>query len=163
MFLVSFTVKSDYDFISNNTFVAVDNNKLKFYTPKYENEKFNVEEMKPDEVQKLFKAITVIPVSKFDKGGVEVKRVPYEKEVYLLVNDTDRDFTGYGFSPTSAQQSQLSGLFVASRSRNIRYLTERTDRSACLTVYVRTDEDAAGSGSGSSASVYGEYKVFDEK
>ena len=160
---LAFTIKSDYNFISNNTFVAVDNNKLKFYTPKYENEKFGVEEMKPDEVQKLFKAITVLPVSKFDKGGLELKRIPYEKEVYLLVNDTDRDFTGYAFSPTSVHQSQLSGLFVASRSRNIRYLTERTDRSGCLSMYVRTDGDAPVNGDNSYASAYGEYKVFDEK
>ncbi len=140
---LAFTLKSDFNFISNNQFATVDNNTLKFYALNYDNSTFLPQEMSPNQVQTLFKDIKVIPISQFENQIYKIKREPFKTETYLLVNDTAQDFTGYRFSPTSVQRTPIKGIFLARNSNTIRFRKESDNlkQEYFLTITIKNDQE----------------------
>lgn len=139
----AFTINADYCFITKNTLSAVNNNTLKFYTVKYDENVFKTKEMTPEEVQALFDNVTVIPVSKFNTGAVTIKRTPFTIETFMLVNDTNLDFTGYKFSPPSIQKTPIKGVFIARKVGQVKFVKngDFDRRELFLTIKIRNDAD----------------------
>lgn len=118
----NFVLKSDYAFISKNQFATVDNSTLKMYTAVYEDGKFIPKKMTKEMVQAMFDEVKILAVSEMSNGVGYIKRTPFTVENGLIINDTDMDFTGYVFSPTSVQRSPIRGMFLVRQVGKLKFM-----------------------------------------
>lgn len=139
----AFEIDSQYNFIKDRQYVAVNNNNLKFYTAIFKKGKFLPATLHPDLVQSLFKDIKVLPVSSFENGLTTVYRTPFQTEQFLIVNDTSMDFTDYRYSPTSIQHSPIKGIFIARKVGAIHFvkIDDVYKKYPILTVKIKNDKE----------------------
>lgn len=118
----TFSLKSDFAFISKNQFAAVDNSNLKMYTAVYLNGKFTPQEMTKEMVQAMFDEVKVLAVSEMTGGVGNIKRTPFSVENCLILNDTNLNFSDYVFSPTSVQRSPIRGMFLVRQVGKVKFM-----------------------------------------
>ncbi|MBQ2872059.1 hypothetical protein IJE86_10180 [bacterium] len=139
----AFEIDSNYDFIGNGKFAAVNNNTLKFYTITYNNDKFQPAEMTTKSVQEIFDDVKVIATSDFKNNEVTIKRTPFQVEQFLIVNDTNMNFENYRFSPTSVNRAQFKGMFLARKVGAIHFVknNDTYNQYPKLKIKIRNDEE----------------------
>lgn len=141
----AFSIKSDYDFISKKQFAAVNNSNLKFYTAEYKDGKFSKKEMTPNEVQSMFDEVKVFSTSALQKEPDKIKREPFSVKAYLIVNDTNFDYSDYVFSPKSLQRSPIKGMFTVRQAGPVKFIKQGDiclqKKYPYLLINVRTDMD----------------------
>lgn len=99
-----FDTECDYIFINKGKLLGYSEKDLKFYEFELNNNKISKNELSSDEVTNLFKDFHIIMISDFSKTTNVYKFTKKRgEEKIMLLNDTDYEFTGYGFTTNKAK------------------------------------------------------------
>ena len=135
---LAFALNTDFEFIKDGEFIAVNNNELKFSKVLYDEERgFEQVELSPLEIQKIFPEAEVIRLSLLDNDNkMWISKGFFKKKNILFVNDSNKYY--YKLTPKAkkAQDKDIKAMVTLSRFGiyNFKHYGERDGK---LTVYVR--------------------------
>lgn len=118
---LAISLHSNFEFIKDGRLIAVDNAGLKYYEVTYNGKNFVEKKLCPDELHKLFPNAEIVKISQFTNNEYTVKKEVFQNKTLLLVNDTDKYFHKYSFSPKSVQQTDIKGLVKISHFGKIKF------------------------------------------
>ena len=94
-------------YLQNNNLIGYSDNDLKFYEFFIQDEILAKRELSSEEIQTAFKKYKIVNISNFDPNTNFLKIKKDIGELKLIVlNDTDRDFTGDSFTSGNAKYVQ---------------------------------------------------------
>ncbi len=105
-----FVLNSNYEFVRNGKLIAVINKNLKFAEVINNNGKIQEKELNKKDVQKLFPDVKIIKLSSFKNHKKTLRFSKFPRQC-LLLNDTDKDFHKYSFTPLNTDKPYIKGLF----------------------------------------------------
>ncbi len=115
----AFQLGSNYEFIKEGMLIASHNADLKFYEVVYKNKKFKEKELDISQIQALFPDAEIIRISDFKNGVIKVKKPFFKKQLFLLWNDTDKNFHKYSYE--NIADSDIKGLFEAKHAGTYKF------------------------------------------
>ncbi len=127
---------SDYEFLFNGRLISCHNADLKFFELVYNGKIFEEKELSQGQVQEIFPDAEIILISHFVDNKTTVRKPAFQKKNFLLLNDTDKYFYKYSFSPQSVKYSPVAGLFRAS---SIGKITFSHFGQSKYTIYVKNN------------------------
>lgn len=86
-----------YEFLYEGRLIGYTQHDLKFYEVKYEDNDFNIAELSPEQVGRLFEGLEIITASSALDGELEVSKLPWEEKTFMLLNDTPESYYHYSF------------------------------------------------------------------
>lgn len=110
----AFMLGSDYEFIFEGRLIACHNADLKIFEVVYNGKNFEEKELTQGQIKQIFPNAEIILISHFIDNKITVRKSPFKKRDFLLLNDTDKNFHKYSFHPQSVKFSPVAGLFRAS-------------------------------------------------
>ena len=130
-------LNSNYEFITENRLIGVDNENLNYYEVTYENGDFKQNKLTVEDVEKIFKDAEIVKISDFNKGNYTVIANDTKKEI-LLFNDTDANFHKYSVSPKSAAvDKNIKGLIQLPKKGKIRFNHQFNKKEQKYTIKVK--------------------------
>lgn len=141
---VAFTTNADFEFIYGDKLLFYYCDNLRFNEITYTgNNTFEEKMVSIGDLEKLFPNTYIVPVSKFQNDMTIVLRTPFAREKALLVNDTNRTFKDYVFSPYPVQKSPIKGLFAVTKVGMIKYMKKDDfqQKYPVLKIKLRNDPD----------------------
>ena len=109
-----FMLDSNYEFIYNGRLIACHNGNLKIFEVVYNGKDFEEKELTEGQIKEIFPDAEILLISHFIDNKITVRKSPFKKKDFLLLNDTDKNFHKYSFHPQSVKYSPVAGLFKAS-------------------------------------------------
>ena len=100
----AFATNCELEFLSNGQFIGYSNKDLNFYRFYFNEGVLEKEALSKEEIQGLLPNYRIIPLSAFSKytNSVKIKKRTGDLKIILL-NDIDKDFSGYTFSSGNAK------------------------------------------------------------
>ncbi len=135
---LAFALKSNFEFIKDGKLIGVDNAGLKYYEITYDekNKKFVEIPLCEKSLQKLFPKAEIIKISQFKNNEITVKKQLFKDKKILLLNDTDKYFNKYSYSPKNVQKTDIKGLIKISHLGKIKF-SLYGDKKTMLTIKVK--------------------------
>ena len=131
-------LKSNFEFIKDGKLIGVDNAGLKYYKINYDNKtkKFEETPLCEKSLQELFPKAEIIKISQFKNNEITVKKQLFKDKKILLVNDTDKYFHKYSYSPKNVQKTDIKGLIKISHFGKVKF-SLYGDKETMLTIKVK--------------------------
>ena len=114
---------STYEFIYNGHLITYHENDIKFFEIIFskKNRKFIEIPVKESVIKNILGNPKIIYISDFnDKNEVTIRKNPFKRKNYLILNDTDKYFYGYDLQ-TANKNSILKTLFFIKKSGNVEF------------------------------------------
>ncbi len=112
---------TNMEFINNGDFIGVDNANLKFVKYVYHNGYFNIAQLDDAYIRKLFPNTKIIKISEFKNNEITIYKKPFEKQDYLIINDTKNGFYKYSYKPKNVQKTYITALVSISKFGKITF------------------------------------------
>lgn len=112
---------SNFEFIKDGKLIAVDNASLKYYEVIYKDKKFEEKLLSQEDLEKIFPYTQIVKISQFENNKITIKKPLFKKINILLVNDTDKYFHKYSYTPKDVQETDIKGLLRISHYGKIKF------------------------------------------
>ena len=103
---------STREFIHNNNLIGYNKNTFKFHKIKFENGSLKQEVLNEKELKEIFPHHEIIRISQFKNNMIKIKRTPFVKKSYLIMNDTNTMFYNYQLTGADNSQEQFNCIFT---------------------------------------------------
>lgn len=114
-------LNSDFEFIYNGRLIGVDNENLKYYEIKYQNNELVQQLLSYEQIQEIFSDVDVIKLSDFKRETYTIINHSEDKMI-LLYNDTEKIFQNYFIKPeTRVGCKDIKGLIKLPRRGKITF------------------------------------------
>ncbi len=109
------------EFLTNGRIIGYNPYKLKFYYLAFKNDKFDLTELKEDEIKSLFPNVQIVKLSQFKNGEITLYKPFFRTKTFLFVNDTEEEFYKYQFEHYKNQRELIKGIFEPKTARTYVY------------------------------------------
>ena len=134
---VEFTLTTDFEFVKDGHFIAIDNDELKYYEIAYNGTQFEQRLLDNSEIQDIFPDAEIISLANIDSDNKLWIHKPFlKKKPFLFVNDSDKFFHRLSAKQSKIQDKEIRGLVTISRYGIYRF-KHFGQRDGKLTIYVR--------------------------
>lgn len=131
------SLNSNYEFITDNRLIGVDNENLNYYEVTYENGEFTQNKLSPEDLKNIFKEADIVKISDFKNGKYTVLANDNKKEI-LLLNDTEANFHKYSVNPESAVlDKNIKGLIQLPKKGKIKFSHMYNNKEQKYTIKVK--------------------------
>ena len=131
-------LKSNFEFIKDGQLIGVDNAGLKYYKISYntKSKKFVETPLSEKELQKLFPNAKIVKISQFTNNEYTLNKPFFKERTILLLNDTDKYFHKYTYTPSSVQTTDIKGLITVKHIGKVKF-SLYGDKTNMLTIKVK--------------------------
>lgn len=108
-----------YEFLYQGRLIGYSEHDLKFYEVKYIDNDFEIVELTPGQVEKLFEGLEIKLTSSILDGEIEVSKLPWEEKTFLLLNDTPTSYYHYSFEDFKGFGHPFKSVLKVKKARKI--------------------------------------------
>lgn len=130
---LGYDVNSTQEFFYNGDLIGYNKNTLKFHRIFFKDGNIVEERLNEKEISEIFPECEIVKVSEFKNNYIKLKRSPFKKKTYLLMNDTNLMFYNYRFENLDNSKEPCSNIFTPSKFG--RYIFAPTEKSVTYTPY----------------------------
>lgn len=109
-----------YQFFDVDKLIGYNAHELKFYEFYFNGKNLIKVELSPREVQKYFPDVKIIKISDFNDNKIVVSKPWFQKQTFMLLNDTNQDFYKYQFEKYKVYEL-INGIFEAKRPQTFKF------------------------------------------
>ena len=107
---------STREFFFNGNLIGYNKNTMKFHRILFEDGTFSEEKLNEKVLKEIFPECEIIRVSQFKDNTMILKRSPFKKKTYLLMNDTNVMFYNYAFENLDNSNEAFNCIFTPPKS-----------------------------------------------
>ena len=134
---IAFTLTTNYEFLKDGDFIAIDNNELKYYKVIHNGDFFEEIPLTYSEIQNIFPNAELISLALMDSDNKQWIHKPFfKKKEILFVNDSEKYYHKLTAKNYKIQNQDIRGLITVSRYGIYNFI-HFGERDGKITIYVR--------------------------